>query len=158
MKIKPSRPGHKQRGYYGNRPVKAEQGTGGIALTEEHMQHACPVPCVECPLRRDSAPGYLGGYTPEMYLEVLHSPASIACHSSPGFHEGDIGRQRHCTGVAAYRANVGWIASIRHPDMPMLVPTLAHESTRLIGHDEETYFASAQEFVDHHRPGQPEDT
>jgi len=152
-KFKPSRPAEKQRGYYGNKPVKAEQGTGGLATAPEPMKPACATPCVECPLRRDSAPGYLGGYTPEMYVEVLHSPASLACHSSPGFHEGDIGRQRHCTGVAAYRANVGYIASVPVPGLG-LIPTAAHESTQLIGHDEENYFASAAEFVAHHKPGQ----
>jgi hypothetical protein len=136
------------KGYYGNKPVKAEQGTGGIHIAPARMQDPLPVPCVECPLRRDSAPGYLGGYTPEMYVEVLHSPASLACHSSPGFHEGDIGRQRHCTGVAAYRANVGHIAQVNG------IQTAAHNATRQIGTDTETYFASAAEFCAHHKPGQ----
>jgi hypothetical protein len=88
-----------------------------------------------------------------MYLEVMHSPASLACHRSPGFHEGDVGRQHHCTGVAAYRANVGHIASLPDPQIG-LRQTLAHESTKLIGHDEEHYFASPQEFYDHHKEGQ----
>lgn len=136
------------KGYYGNQPIKAEMGTGGLHLSPAQMQDPLPVPCVECPLRRDSAPGYLGGYTPEMYVEVLHSPASLACHCSPGFHEGDIGRQRHCTGVAAYRANVGHIAQVNG------IPTGAHDATRKIGADPDTYFNSPAEFCDHHKPGQ----
>lgn len=142
------RPARAQRGYYGNEPVKEAAGTGGIRLAEVVMQGPAPAPCVECPLRRDSKPGYLGGYTPEMYLDVLHGPASLACHSSPGFHHGDIEQQRHCTGVAAYRANVGHIAQIDFR------PTGAHTATQRIGPDPVTYFASAQEFYDHHAPGQ----
>lgn len=135
-------------GIYDNSTVKEATGNGGIQLVRKGMQLALPVPCVECPLRRDSAPGYLGGYTPEMYVEILHGPASIACHCSPGFHEGDIPRQRHCTGVAAFRANVGHIAAVHG------LVSAAHLSTVEVGPDREVFFASDEEFVAHHKPGQ----
>jgi hypothetical protein len=135
-------------GYYGNRPVKAGQGNGGLKLAQSPMQLPLSQPCKECPLRRDAMPGYLGGYTPEMYIEVLHSPASIACHSSPGFHKGDIGRQRSCTGVAAFRANVDHICQIGG------VTTHAQNATDAIGKDTDKFFATDQEFIDHHKPGQ----
>ncbi|AHC30578.1 hypothetical protein CC53_gp161 [Rhizobium phage vB_RleS_L338C] len=114
------------------------------------------------PFRRDSASGYLGGYTPEMYLDAVHSPASLACHRSPGFHEGDIEKQRVCTGLAAFRANIGHIAStdamVERWDgkghVWSKVPTAAHESTQFVGCDDETYFGNEQEFYDHHKPGQ----
>lgn len=153
--FRPSVPGEKHRGYYGAKPIKKEEGTGGLKSSPAAMKPALRAPCVECPLRRDSAPGYLGGYTPEMYLEILHSPASIACHSSKGFHEGVIETQAHCTGVAAYRANVGHICSV--PTEHGLVPTSAHLSTQLIGSDTEHYFATPQEFYDHHIEGQSDD-
>jgi hypothetical protein len=146
--LRPAKTGEEHAGYYGSAPVKAEQGTGGLALSARPMGLPAPTPCRECPLRRDSAPGYLGGYTPEMYLKVMHGPASIACHSSPGFHEGDVGRQRHCTGVAAYRANVGHICQvIGHT-------TGAQSATEAIGPDRDTYFATPEEFTAHHAPGQ----
>jgi hypothetical protein len=138
---------------HGNRPTKAREGIGGIVAVPKAMKNADKTPCVECPLRRDSAPGYLGGYTPEMYLEALHGPASIACHKSPGFHEGQIERQRHCTGVAAYRANVGHVCTMPHPVAGYVITT-AHDSTKLIGEDRETFFATPEEFVAHHRGGQ----
>lgn len=151
-KFKPSRSGEQHKGYYGNKPIKKDEGVGGIVSTPKGMKEALPSPCIECPLRLDSAPGYLGGYTPEMYLEVLFSPASIACHSSPGFHEGVIETQRHCTGVAAFRANVGHVCSV--PTPVGLMPTTAHRSTQLIGSDTAHYFATAEDFVAHHRKGQ----
>lgn len=74
------------------------------------------VPCIECPLRKDAAPGALGGWTPTQYLKGLHGPADIACHLSKGFASGDHARQRSCTGVAAYRAAVGWAETgVAHP-------------------------------------------
>jgi hypothetical protein len=154
-KFKPSVPGEKHKGYYGNKPIKKDEGTGGVIATRRGMQEALPSPCVECPLRRDSAPGYLGGYTPEMYIEVLHSPASLACHRSQGFHEGVIETQRHCTGVAAYRANVGHVCMAHTP--AGIIVTNAHDSTVLIGEDHEHYFSSPEEFVEHHRKGQTEE-
>lgn len=156
-KFKPSRTAEKHKGYYGNEPVKAAEGTGGTHMAKAGMKPAIRMPCRECPLRRDSAPGFLGGYTPEMYIEVLHSAASIACHESEGFHTQELDKQRHCTGVAAYRANVGHIASTvyQHPRLgAVVVPTAAHRSTQVIGHDDEHYFASPEEFVTHHAPGQ----
>lgn len=97
-------------------------------------------PCRECPLRRDSAAGYLGGYSVENYLHILHGDADIACHMSPGFHERDLSQQRSCTGVAAYRANVAKIPRGPH----------AAESVRLVGPDRERFFATPAEFAAHH--------
>lgn len=130
-----------------------KEDTGGVLATPRRMQRAIKTPCAECPLRRDSVPGYLGGYSPEMYLEVLHGPASLACHSSPGFHEGVIETQRVCTGVAAYRANVGHVCIANVPGHGPVV-TAAQESTDFIGPDAEHYFASPEEFYNHHKPGQ----
>jgi hypothetical protein len=142
--MKPARPPLKDKS--GTRHTKADHG--GMKIMRARMKLAVSDPCPECPLRRDSTQGYLGGYSPEMYIDVLHSAASIACHSSKGFKEGDIARQRHCTGVAAFRANVGYVAAIDGH------PALAHQSTLLIGADRERYFASDAEFVAHHKPGQ----
>jgi hypothetical protein len=145
-RIRPAK--QKPVGIYDNSTVKEATGTGGIMLVRKGMQLALPVPCVECPLRRDSAPGYLGGYTPEMYVEILHGPASIACHCSPGFHEGVIPLQRHCTGVAAFRANVGHVCEVGGH------LSAAHNSTVSVGPDRDLFFASDEEFVAHHKPGQ----
>ena len=134
---------------HGNRHTK--ETTGGIVASRVPMKPCKPVLCIECPLRRDAAPGYLGGYTPEMYLDAMHSPASIACHMSPGFQDRDVSRQHHCTGVAAYRANVGHIAQVGG------VPTHAHLSTQIAGQAPdvpENVFSSPEEFVSYHMPHQ----
>lgn len=133
---------------HGNRHTK--ESLGGIHAVPGRMGPAAPALCVECPLRRDSTPGYLGGYSPEMYLEAMRSGVSIACHMSPGFNANDIATQRHCTGVAAFRANTGVVAMV---DGHL---TVAHESTVAIGNTSlvSFVFASEDDFVAHHKPGQ----
>lgn len=143
-----------EKGVYHDRHSKFDMG--GIRTIEAGagMKLAKERSCKECPFRRDSEPGFLGGYSPEMYVEAVLSPASLACHCSPGFHERVIETQLHCTGLAAFRANIGHICSVPHPELPLLVPTEAHKSTQVVGHDEEQYFATIDEFVEHHRKGQ----
>lgn len=128
-----------------NRHVVADTGPVRRVPRAQGMQVARKTACAECPLRRDSVPGYLGGYSPEMYLDALHGDVSLACHSSPGFKEGTIETQHVCTGVAGYRANVGHVAF-----------SAAHESTIAIGEDDR-FFASPAEFYNHHKPGQTDD-
>ena len=143
--MKPSRP---SKGYYGKKPVKEAEGVGGYRLVAEPMQLPHPEPCVECPLRRDAQPGYLGGYTPEMYVQVLHSPALIACHNSPGFHTGEVGKQRQCTGVCAYRANSA---------VPIAeCYKAAVAGVEAIGKDDR-FFAQPGEFIAYHKDAQRED-
>ena len=96
-------------------------------------------PCRECPLRKDSLPGYLGGYTAEQYIQILHSDAAIACHLSPGFPH-DHSQQRHCTGVCGYRANVGKMP--RGPDAALAVQSVGKS---------DQFFGSPQEFTEHHK-------
>lgn len=137
---------------HGNAHTKHD--IGGVHVSLVSMTPAAGVPCVECPLRRDSTPGYLGGYSPELYLEAMRSGASLACHMTPGFKANDIARQRHCTGVAAFRANTGIVA------MYDAQFTQAHESTRFVAslptaaRTLGAVFDSEDSFMEHHRPGQ----
>lgn len=142
---------------YGRTPGKTgEPGAGQVVAAKARMALAGKTACAECPLRKDSKPGYLGGYSPDMYLEAMLSPASIACHASKGFNEHNIATQKHCYGVAAFRANVGWIAGriAEHPNgSSVLQFSTAHESTQQVGPDER-FFDDAQAFYDYHEAGQ----
>ncbi len=75
--------------------------------------------------------------------EILHGPASIACHMA-GDVTGPIEQQRHCVGVCAYRANVG------HVPMVGGCPTGAAEEILTVGRDPQ-FFESPQAFLKHHR-------
>jgi hypothetical protein len=52
--------------------------------------------CSDCPLRRDSLAGWLGGNTPEQYARLCHSDEVVECH----VHAGS-----RCAGLAIYRRN-----------------------------------------------------
>jgi hypothetical protein len=96
-------------------------------------------PCIECPLRRDSVVGHLGGYTPEQYIDVLNDIGDIACHLSPGFPRNPA-EQRSCTGVAMYRAN-------------LKIAPLARNSQAAVDHvgeNREIVFDDPADFLAHH--------
>ena len=54
-------------------------------------------PCEDCPFRRKSIPGWLGGYSPDQFLQMAHGETKYNCHS--------VGNQQ-CAGMAIYRANI----------------------------------------------------
>jgi hypothetical protein len=54
-------------------------------------------PCSDCPMRRDSLNGWLGGSTPDEYVRLSHSDCNVDCH----VHGGSP-----CAGMAIYRTNV----------------------------------------------------
>lgn len=117
------RPIQLTRGYFGNLPAK---GT-----------------CAECPMRRDSKRGALGGWTPEMYIEALGGLPDIACHLSKGFDVRNPEEQRSCTGVANFRCNTG------------LVARLPHGNSRIAalhaGPNHDDVFSTLLEFYRHHK-------
>jgi hypothetical protein len=76
---------------------------------------------------------------------------------SPGFQERDIEKQRHCTGVSAYRANVGHTCKVELPNGEVLV-SAAEQSTEFVKTngftDLSLAFGSPSEFILHHSKGQ----
>lgn len=92
--------------------------TKQVQVTAQHTK-----PCHDCPMRRNSIPGWLGGETPEQYRALLHSDAIIWCHTmTPAY----------CAGAAIYRTNVVKRAEFRLP------------------RDWVTVFATPMEFVEWH--------
>jgi hypothetical protein len=87
-------------------------------------------PCSDCPWARMSLPGWLGGFTPEEWLQAAHGEERIDCHTLKG---------PQCAGVAIYRANV--IKSVRDPKVLKLK------------RDCVDVFTSPVEFRDHHKKG-----
>ena len=99
--------------------ISSDEGT--VAVT----QHTNP--CSDCPFRRDSLPGWLGGSDATTFVRAAHSDARMDCHVLLG---------AQCVGAAVYRANV--CKSSRDPH------TLT--ATR----DRARVFASPAEFLAHH--------
>ena len=102
--------------------------------------------CAECPLRRDSKPGALGGWTARMYMRGMLSSADFACHMSKGFDVQDPTLMRSCTGVANFRANI---------EAPM-VNGNAKTAVQIAGKNRVDVFDSLGEFYEHHKSAKRE--
>lgn len=85
-------------------------------------------PCRECPWRRASASGWLGGHPADDFIALAHSESLVACH---------LAHSRQCAGAAIYRGNVS--------KMPR------NKSLLVLPADRERVFSSPAEFLDHHR-------
>jgi hypothetical protein len=87
-------------------------------------------PCTDCPLRRDSLQGWLGGYTAEEYSRLNHSDETVDCH----VHAGS-----RCAGVYIYRRNTAkWV-----PEQHKLPA------------DHTNVFSTPMEFIAHHSTHMP---
>jgi len=52
-------------------------------------QYNLKTPCRECPFRKDSAPGWLGSYTPQEVMEVVVNDGPFLCHSRVDYDDDD---------------------------------------------------------------------
>ncbi len=110
-----------------------------------HVETGLPVakdPCKECPFRKTSAPGWLGGGVEGLapnYMQMALSDANTPCHMSPGFFADDASRMRPCAGLAAFRANV-----IKQPRGGSALTAVLAVGKR------SDVFATPGEFMDHH--------
>jgi hypothetical protein len=84
-------------------------------------------PCGDCPWRRDSLAGWLGGLDVMTWLRGAHGDEQIECHTRTG---------AQCAGAAIYRANVCKMS--RDPQVLRLQA------------DRARVFATPQEFKEHH--------
>jgi hypothetical protein len=109
-------------------------------------------PCNECPLRRSQPSGALGGYSPEGYIKLLHSAVQVACHLSKGFIKsggtGCYDEQRHCTGVAIYRKNVGPACL---PPMASYPQSPVYQSMQHVSENRVDVFDNPESFLEYHR-------
>jgi hypothetical protein len=92
-------------------------------------------PCGDCPWRRAATRGWLGPYSAEQWLTIVHSDEPIACHqtiTTSGTWDGAL----QCRGAAIFREN-----RFKLPRDPAVV----------VGpEDRVRVFSTDQEFVEHH--------
>lgn len=73
-------------------------------------------PCIECPFRKQSLPGYLGGYTIEETMAVSLSEQSFHCHMTrEGNDNHYLGEPKECAGRLLFASNVA--KSFRDKDL-----------------------------------------
>lgn len=91
---------------------------------EAKCQHTTP--CSDCPWRRDSLNGWLGGASPQEWIQVAHADVVVPCHTLNG---------AQCAGIAVYRANVC---------------KMAYEPNLKLPANRELVFALPVQFLEHH--------
>jgi hypothetical protein len=91
-------------------------------------------PCSDCPFARTAVRGWLGPYTAEEWVRLIHGEGKVECHTL-------IGPQ--CAGAAIYRGNV-----CKDPRDSSLL-TLPKNVTLV--------FRNPQEFMTHHTGKKPGD-
>lgn len=94
---------------------------------EAECQHTTP--CSDCPWRRDSLNGWLGGHTAEEFVDIARSDFPYPCHTI---------KNQQCAGMAIYRRN-----TLKAPRPPAI----------MLEKDKETVFATPMEFTAHHTLG-----
>lgn len=102
-----------------------------------HKQHDRP--CIECPWRKASAPGWLGAAEPGEFLALAHSNERMPCHLAVNYESSNWKAQAEkapqCAGRAIFLAN------------QLKLPT--GDILRLKA-DPETVFNRPHEFIAHH--------
>ena len=103
-------------------------------------------PCTQCPFRRASIPGFIGGAHPDNFVQMANADVRMPCHlhlpegvnyeaaQIPGTREF---RAPQCAGRAIY-----WRNQIKIPRDPSLL---------VLDGDSETVFCWPQEFIAHHQ-------
>lgn len=99
-----------------------------LISTEEAVEsdHQHTTPCSDCPWRRDSLNGWLGGHTPEEFLRIAHADTTYNCHAVTN---------QQCAGMAVYRRN-----TCKSTRPPMLTLPADHA----------TVFSNRMQFQAHH--------
>lgn len=98
-------------------------------------------PCRECPWRRESVAGFLGGFSAEHYADIVQENQAPSCHlrdHGPGDPETAF-----CVGALHVAANA--CIGLREPPH-------AEEAKRKIGRNE-ACFSHPREFFSHHTHG-----
>jgi hypothetical protein len=100
-------------------------------------------PCKECPWRKASVAGYLGGHSPEWYADVVQENQVPSCHLN------DFGPQRPET-----RFCVGALHTAANACIQVREPPHAAEAKATVGRNPDC-FSHPAEFYAHHSGGKP---
>lgn len=105
-------------------------------------------PCNQCPMRRISAPGWLGSASSQAFIAAVHTGLAMPCHATVDYEDdewrarlqpGHPREARQCAGQAIYLTH----CSVLPRPGPLAAIRLPADRGRV--------FATPQEFLDHHR-------
>lgn len=95
-------------------------------------------PCNECPWRRKSPPGWLGGFPPAEFLAFVQHDIELACHKTCG----GSGEPSLCAGALIHYRN-----RVKRPNNPVVAAGVDKVQASA------DVFSWPWEFLDHHESG-----
>ena len=104
------------------------------------MKNNLTKPCNECPFRKKSLPGWLGGETTESTLDFVRHEADFACHKTRHKPETEMSR---CRGFLMFTKKICTIPKY-NAELAAAVKKIDHKSKQM---DE---ILGITEFVPHH--------
>ena len=90
-------------------------------------------PCGDCPFRRGSLKGWLGGHAPQEFMVFAMADGAYPCHTRAGALGVSL---IQCAGMAIFRANIGKLPRGRRA---LRLPQ-----------DKALVFGTPGEFLEHH--------
>lgn len=106
------------------------------------MQHQHKTPCAECPWRKVSPAGWLGGHPAEYYADAVAAGEVPACHLKDHGPESDD--TAFCAGALACMTNQAMLPMGQHPGQET-----ATEARQDTPPNPEVFFHHSQ-FFEHH--------
>lgn len=101
---------------------------------------ACKVPCNECPFRKNSLPGYLGGFSTQETLQAVTGEDNFDCHLT----REDGEERMACAGRMLFASSLG--KSFRRKDLEQIRLQLKESTPQEIKDN----ILSYKEFKKHH--------
>lgn len=83
--------------------TRKKQATPALQTKEEELKLKHTTRCSECPWRKDSPAGWLGGWSPEFYTDAVQNNEVPACHLQD--HGLDSDDTAMCAGALSVMAN-----------------------------------------------------
>lgn len=97
-------------------------------------------PCIECPFKKNSLPGYLGNmsYQPIEYLQHLNAIEPVECHLTVDYNSDDHSNSKPCLGALQFMNNSGKL-------------TRYYGSQQREAGKNKDVFSTTVEFIEHHK-------
>lgn len=98
-------------------------------------------PCRECPWRRESAPGWLGGHPAKEFVSAVFADEPVACHLTVKEDGAPSNTEAYCAGALIFARNICKKSRDRgRPELPRNFVDV---------------FSTPKEFLEHHNDTTP---
>lgn len=113
------------------------------------MKHDLTDPCRQCPFLKESAPGWLGSYTPELILSHIMGEVPFPCHATVDYDKSDWRESIEAEGTKS-QACAGFLIMTRKFAKLPRDKEFGQHAMRLDRNHPDVFYMWA-DFVEHHK-------